>query len=593
MSKHKMSNQPKSRALSWIALLLLGITPSASELYAQDPADTALHVLTESVRFANGRPVIGATVIVQRTDDSVRVARVATTDGVGKFTIEGLRAGTYQARVYGQGRWFVQQIIVGEGADNGGLRVPVRPARNVGWTVICLIAYLLTILLTRWHHIARSIHVMLYRHLTAVLTRIHTEVDAGDTRLNHLKETTEKLQKEFEPKTLPDLMKFGAVWEFLFWSRGRENAAWVALHEIERQLTAFLAPPEYVESYLHWADGQLRVIASPSALGLANIISVNLSAEPTTDANVRSSRERTRKALLGRALSVIYAERDMTFSTLMDWHNKASWLIFAALIFMGFLAAAVGNSVLFLAGAAGGFLSRVMRALKREDVPLDYGASWTTLFLSPIFGALAGWFGILLIEMLTSGSVNVLGDMFDIVNWYDPLSPGTLGLAFGLGFSERFFDAVVGAVERHAEGARKAEEAAKVAVTQPVTTAAPDAVKSSQAVRPVTQTPTPEINGVRIDLPDEPIAVQKVSGKITLLTPAESDVAVELSSNDPSYDVTPRIISIAKGGNTATFDVVPKGDAPARTVSISAQLGTVIVSDVIEFGRVEDLDARG
>src|SRR5688572_16373313 len=228
MSTHKMSNKPQSRA-SWIALLLLGLTPSASELHAQD---TTPHELTETVRFANGRPVVGATVIVQSTDDdSVSVARVATTDGAGKFTIEGLRAGSYQARVYGQGRWFVQQIIVGEGVDNGGLRVPLRPSRNLGWTIACLIAYLLTILLTRWHHIARSIHVMLYRHLTAVLTRIHTEVDAGDTRLNHLKETTEKLQKEFEPKSLPDLMKFGAVWEFLFWSRGRENAAWVALHE--------------------------------------------------------------------------------------------------------------------------------------------------------------------------------------------------------------------------------------------------------------------------------------------------------------------------------------------------------------------------
>jgi hypothetical protein len=111
------------------------------------------------------------------------------------------------------------------------------------------------------------------------------------------------------------------------------------------------------------------------------------------------------------------------------------------------LAAAVGNPVLFIAGATGGFLSRLARTLKRADVPTDYGASWTTLFLSPIVGALSGWFGILLIVVLADSRLNVLGTAFQGVKWCCPLTPIPLGLAFALGFSERLFDGIMSGLE--------------------------------------------------------------------------------------------------------------------------------------------------
>src|SRR5206468_466496 len=150
----------------------------------------------------------------------------------------------------------------------------------------------------------------------------------------------------------------------------------------------------------------------------------------TTDPARAASTDMSRKALLGRAISIIYGERDTSFSTLMEWQNKASWLILAAVVIIAFLSGAEGRSILFLAGAAGGFLSRLMRNLKREDVPLDYGASWTTLFLSPLFGALAGWFGIALIAFATQPGISLLGDAFRSVSWDDPSGVSSLAIAF-------------------------------------------------------------------------------------------------------------------------------------------------------------------
>jgi hypothetical protein len=212
-------------------------------------------------------------------------------------------------------------------------------------------------------------------------------------------------------------------------------------------MAAFLAPPEQVESYLRWAEAELRLLKKPAAVAIADSIQVSLQRCEESEIPLR---EKTRKALLGRALAVLNSERDTVFATLMEWQNKASWLIVTALVIIGFLAAVVGNAVLFLAGAAGGYLSRVMRALRREEIPLDYGASWTTLFLSPLFGALAAWFGIALIDLLAEPDLGLLGSAFQLVRWDDALAPATLSVAFLLGFSERFFDAIVGAVERHA-----------------------------------------------------------------------------------------------------------------------------------------------
>src|SRR5690242_15722073 len=80
------------------------------------------------------------------------------------------------------------------------------------------------------------------------------------------------------------------------------------------------------------------------------------------------------------------------------------------------------------------------RSLDRKDVPTDYGASWTYLFLSPVAGALGAWAGILVSEILQSAQV--LGSTFS-ATWENPMDPKTLGIALVFGFSERLLDGVL------------------------------------------------------------------------------------------------------------------------------------------------------
>ena len=221
-----------------------------------------------------------------------------------------------------------------------------------------------------------------------------------------------------------------------------------------------------------------------------------------------------------------------------------------------------------------------MRALRRENLPLDYGASWTTLFLSPLFGALAAWFGIAMITLAAQPEVNLLGRAFQLVKWDDPSSPMTLAAAFLLGFSERWFDAVVGALDRHAEGQETASAGALRAGAPPQ----PAAPRAAAAGQPAQPPPTPSAGGATIQLPAEPITpVQVVHGKIVLDKPADTDFTVALSSNQPEFPVQPQAITIAKGQSEVSFEVVPRGDAGAEQVTITATINNVSISGVIDF----------
>lgn len=408
--------------------------------------------LTMVVRTHDGRRVERAFVTAVSVDTAIRpaVTRTTSTDASGYFRLDSLKKGRYEIRVDSTASPPVNEQFLVDGAVAASLVLPARlsdgepSTRHTLWTLLCLLIYGATILIARWHRIARPVHAMIRSHLTALTTRLETEVDPALPQVAKLMAAVRALQTD-EDKYAQGHRRFG---EFFFFSRGRENATWAGIHEIERELAAVLAPPAQVESYLRWAEAELRQMTKPSATAIADAIVTALAAEPVDLVY--------RKALLGRGISLIYAARDASFATLMEWHNKASWLILAAITVIAFLSGAVGHSILFLAGAAGGYSSRLMRALKRDDVPLDYGASWTTLFLSPLFGALTGWFGIALITLAARPELNLLGPAFRLVDWYNPFGPITIGIAFLLGFSERLFDAVVGALENNAGVVRAA-----------------------------------------------------------------------------------------------------------------------------------------
>ena len=408
------------------------------------PKDSASGSLTLVVRTHDGRRVARAHLRATFVDSLGARGRTdtASTDASGYFLFKALKNGRYEIRVDSTASPPLSQELVVNGAVTASLVLPATlsdgspsPAQT-RWALFCLVLYGITILIARWHRIALPVHAMIGSQLAALKTRLETEVDPALPQVAKLAAVVQALQDDEKRYTTE--WRFGEVF---FWSRGRENATWVAIHEIERELAAVLAPAAQVESYLRWAEAELRAMKRPTTLAIADAIVTALSAADPADLVYR-------KALLGRSISLIYAERDASFSTLMEWQNKASWLILAAITAIAFLSGAVGHSILFLAGAAGGYSSRLMRALKRDNVPLDYGASWTTLFLSPLFGALTGWFGIALITLAARPELNLLGPAFRLVDWYNPFSPITIGVAFLMGFSERLFDAVAGALDK-------------------------------------------------------------------------------------------------------------------------------------------------
>jgi hypothetical protein len=151
------------------------------------------------------------------------------------------------------------------------------------------------------------------------------------------------------------------------------------------------------------------------------------------------------KALLAEALDIVNDRTDTDFANLISWQNKTLWIVACGLLLVIALAGVLEHEVLFLVGATGGLLSRLSRSLQRADVPTDYGASWTTLFLSPVAGALAGWSGVLLIILAVQ--LEALGPLFSKIDWCNPSAPAALGVAFLLGFSERAFDGILGQLE--------------------------------------------------------------------------------------------------------------------------------------------------
>ena len=151
------------------------------------------------------------------------------------------------------------------------------------------------------------------------------------------------------------------------------------------------------------------------------------------------------RALHSEALGYLYNRSDTDFAELISWQNKTVWLVGCSLLLIVALAATLQHGILFLVGATGGLMSRLARSLSREDLPTDYGASWSTLFLSPVIGALAGWAGILLV--IVGVEFNILGSALKF-DWCNTFNPVMLGIAFALGFSERLFDGILDQLDR-------------------------------------------------------------------------------------------------------------------------------------------------
>jgi hypothetical protein len=374
-------------------------------------------------------------------------------------------------------------------------------------TVLVALLYWFGMVVVRWNRVARPTRQLLAAQIDS------SEAQLSSPPVPQTDPAVEQIQALF--KSARGLIASGTtqIGDFLFWSRGHEITGWGYVHEAEIQMSRLLSD-ETVKARLETAQEQLAARNTPGSLALTSRIQQALSGAPP------ASSERC-KALLAEALVANYDATDSSFADLVSWQNKTAWLVVIGLMLIVALSASLGHAVLFLIGGTGGLLSRLSRSLYRKDVPTDYGASWTTLFLSPVVGALGGWTGILLSTVAIK--VGVLGTLFS-VNWDSPYDPMTLGIALLFGVSERAFDSVLDKLEEKvAEPTSSAQQTPKsvLKITTnsdlPAGTAGQDyraELKTSGATGTVTWTKTDGSlpDGVTMD------AAGVISGKLSATT---------------------------------------------------------------------------
>lgn len=279
----------------------------------------------------------------------------------------------------------------------------------------------------RWNRIARPSQELLKAQIKALETE--TALLGSDAALGKISELLTAAAALINERTVPVPARLA---DLLFWSRGKELVGWGYVHEAEVQQAAYLAP-ETVRVRLEAAERELRASDGVAAISLANDIH---------NTPFESATLPRQKALLAEALSVNYDREDISFANLVAWQNKTSWIVYLGLLLIVVLAGIEPQrAILLLVGAVGGLLSRLSRSLERKDVPTDYGASWTTLFLSPIAGALGAWAGVLVTGL--AAHFNVLDSETFKGLWSCPFAETSLAIALLFGFSERLLDTVL------------------------------------------------------------------------------------------------------------------------------------------------------
>ncbi|TLZ13870.1 MAG: hypothetical protein E6K30_14905 [Gammaproteobacteria bacterium] len=279
----------------------------------------------------------------------------------------------------------------------------------------------------RWHRIARPAREMLRAQISSLETELHLVEQKPE--LNQIASLLAEGKKLVEDR---GVWWSAGIADVLFWSRGKELTGWLYVHQAESHMARFLARPTVV-ARLEINEPNLRSADDPRSLALANSIHAAL-APPTQTPLDRL------QALLSEALALNYESEDTSFSDLANWQNKAAWLVLLGLFLIVVLAALdPPHSIFLLVGALGGLLSRMSRSLNRSDLPTDYGADWTTLFLSPVAGALGAWSGILISQL--AAQLAVLGEVFRC-RWEQPYESSTLAIALLFGFSEQLLDTI-------------------------------------------------------------------------------------------------------------------------------------------------------
>lgn len=343
------------------------------------------------------------------------------------------------------------------------------PHRREFWFMLCLaLAYWLAMVTVRWHRVAKPTRELLRAEIASMRADLDMLPDTPDPPQPGAPPAEMGWRREIgtlleDASRLMSPRATGKGWRsraanFLLWSRGDEMTGWGYVYEADIKMAAHL-PIETAVAQLEIAQAQLAAANSPPCTVLGASIKEALGHTPRDPQRLR--------ALLAEANNSLHDQEERSFSDLVSWQNKASWLVGCGLALILVLTIAISqHAILFVVGAAGGLLSRMSRSLNRKDVPTDYGASWSTLFLSPVAGALGGWTGILLADLATE--LKILGPVFN-ADFTMPCNHRTLAVALVFGVSERLLDGVLDKLDEHTQASSTSKPQSQ---SPPITTAA-------------------------------------------------------------------------------------------------------------------------
>jgi hypothetical protein len=388
------------------------------------------------------------------------------------------------------------------------------------------LVFLVSIWLIRWNNIAKPSRLGVITQLRDV----HGQFPAGSRYTDALGDALLELQRKV------------AVLDWLFWSRGQEIASLNLVHRAE---LALLEDPsqtslDKINARLPSVEQRLAELDKSAARSLARRVAAELESDRSKIS------EPARRQLLIEATGYLYESGDTDFAALTGWQNKSFWLTLVGIALIWAVGLAEGHASLFLAGAVGGFLSRLTRELKRADVATDYGASWSTLFLSPVAGAISGWFGVALVMLMTDPTVGVLGGPLKVINWDSANVAATLAAAFIFGFSERLFDRIVAQLDTAID--KRKDEAQKTAPQAPPSQRGAPAAASKPAL--AAPAPNPVAAGGEVAAQLENLDSGKVTGVV--LAGAGGD----LPPLDPRFEEGQLKFTVAAGTAPGTYRIV-------------------------------------
>jgi hypothetical protein len=179
---------------------------------------TQLVSLSQVVSFRDGRPVARAPIIANSVGAKPPLkTRTTTTNSRGLFQFDSLIKGTYDVQVIYPGGSITRRIVV-DGPVLGAIVVPAVSLQGsaslsrIIWTIAPLAFFLISLVFTRWHNIAKSLHALLLQQLTTLSIRLKTEVGGSNPpEVAALQETVVRLQEQMQ-----ESWKKFKIFEFVF-----------------------------------------------------------------------------------------------------------------------------------------------------------------------------------------------------------------------------------------------------------------------------------------------------------------------------------------------------------------------------------------